>query len=57
MRRKDFIPAERESASKNLHFLVVVASREARGEGEGVLKGWFRNYSAIIKGRSDCLPF
>jgi len=53
MRRKDFVPPERASASKNLHFLVVVASREARGSGEGVLEGWFRSCGAIIRDRSD----
>jgi hypothetical protein len=53
MRRKDFIPPERVSVLKNLHFLIVIASREVRGSGEGVLKGWFRSYGAIIKGGSD----
>jgi hypothetical protein len=57
MLRKDFILVKRVSALKNLHFLIIVTSREVRGLRERVLKGRFRSYSAIIKGKSDCLPF
>jgi hypothetical protein len=39
----------RRNASKNLHFLVVVASLPARGSGEGVRKGLERVGGAIIK--------
>jgi hypothetical protein len=47
--RKERVMPLRRNASKNLHFLVVVASLPARGSGEGVRKGLERVGGAIFK--------
>ena len=41
------MPVLRDNASKNLHFLVVVASLLAKGSVEGVRKSWPRSVGAI----------
>lgn len=55
MRHSDFNPPSRANASKNLHFLLVVASLPARGSGNGVRKGFDRVGGAIIREEVDCL--
>jgi len=48
MRRSDFVPALRVKASKNLHFLRVVASLLANSSGDGVRNGALRVGGAIV---------
>jgi hypothetical protein len=55
MRRSDLERPERANASKNLHFLRVVASLPARGSGDGVRKGLDRVGGAIIVEKVGCL--
>ena len=47
--RNDFVLALRVNASKNLHFLRVVASLLANGSGEVVQNGAFRVGGAIVE--------
>ena len=47
--RSDRVLPSRANASKNLHFLRVVASLPARGLGDGVRKGLQRVGGAMIK--------
>jgi hypothetical protein len=55
--RNDLVPALRANASKNLHFLVVVASLPARGSGDGVRNALSRSVGAIEEVEVVCLHF
>ena len=57
MRRSDLVLPSRAKASKNLHFLRVVASRLAKGSGDGVRNGLLRVGGAIVVVRMVCLHF
>ena len=48
MRHNNLVPPSQANTSKNLYFLVVVASLPARGLGIGVRKGLQRVVGAII---------